>query len=437
MDILPRNPRTWVEWGLFAYLIEIAFARAMAPWLRDIPILVIVVALTWGLTRDRHAENPAPDFELKLPALLFLISFALPIALSENFWPSLYRAAYLPIAFLIFFAAQYALIDIRSFRRLSGVLAVVILLIGIDGTVQFATGESLLGGWSYYSNTTRIRAGLPHPNDLSILAILLPIALTSLVSGGSRIAQATTLASLPFVVMTAIASRSRNAWIGLVCAFGVMILLTRFRKLLVSAAIGIALVLAIAWTFEIGRFPARLSSLGNLGQEGRIGIWLSSVEMFKAHPWFGIGPNIFADFYLETLEQTPLPQGYNPELRYIPWAHNLYLEALAERGIVGLTGMLVILFAALGRVWRALRKAGEGPVRDYALAIAAAWAALLVMGLFDLTFLKDWVLLVFLLLAALSSRLKLLVVGEGPQSPGSTPTQPQTGSPLKEPTQRA
>ena len=424
----PRIDRTLVEWSLLAYLFEIAFARGLEPWLRDIPLVVLSLGLAVGVIRDRHTRDPSPPFELKIPILIFFGSFVLTIAASESFWPSLYRASYLPIALLVFFSAQYVFVDVNSFRRLSIVLSGVVFLIAVDGVVQMATGESLLGNWPLYSNTTRIRAGLPHPNDLSMLAVLIPIALMPLFTESSWSIRVVVASVLPLVIITAVASRSRNTWVGLTCAFGVLLLLTRFRKALGVVGIFVVLLLAFAWTFDVGRFATRIASLGNLEQEGRIGIWLTSLEMFKQHPWLGIGPNLFADFYLSVLDTTPLPDGYQPEKAYIPWAHNLYLEALAERGVVGLMAMGFVIAAAIRRVFMALQRAGNGPQRNYAVALASSWTAFLVMGLFDLTFLKDWVLLVFVLLVALSGRLEILPADDRVPEP-STPGNKQKSLP--------
>jgi hypothetical protein len=44
----------------------------------------------------------------------------------------------------------------------------------------------------------------------------------------------------------------------------------------------------------------------------------------------------------------------------------------------------------------------------FAFGLTASLLTFLCMGLFDLTFLKDWVLLIFLLLAAMIARLPML-----------------------------
>lgn len=408
-----RIGRALVEFGLLAYLLEIPFARDLEPWVRDLPLLFVSVGLVAGLIRDRQSGQPAPPFELKVPALVFLASFLIPIAASVSPGASLDRSVYLPIAFLAFFGAQYAFIDAASFRRLSWVLTGVLLLIGIEGSIELATEESILGSSLAFRPARRVRAGLPHPNDLSILVVLLPIALASLHAGASRWSRAAIVLALPLAAITIVASQSRNTWIGLACAVGVLLVWSRLRKPLIAAAAVVMVLGVLAWNFDVGNLSARVASLGKLGQDGRIGVWLSALEMFKSHPWLGIGPNLFAEFYLDALDQAPLPVGYAPERTYMPWAHNLYLEALAERGVVGLVGLGVLLFAALRRVVRALRRGGTGVARDYAVALAASWTALLVMGLFDLTFLKDWVLLVFLVLVALSARLATLGADDG------------------------
>ena len=427
MDQVSRIGRSLVEWGLFAYLLELAFARGMEAWIRDLPLLMVSAGLIFGLVSDWRTGETGPPFELKLPVLIFFASFAIAMGFSEFPKASLYRASYLPVGFLVFFAVQYAFIDRDSFRRLSLCLTSLVILIGIDGITQLLTGESLFGSWESYADTERIRAGLPHPNDLAVLAVLVPIALMPLSGSPSRWTRTAVIAAIPLVLITAITSQSRNALIGLTCSVGVLLILSRLRKQVLWVAAGAAILVTLALTFDLGNLQARIASLGNVQQDGRIGIWYVAAEMFKEHPFSGIGPYLFADFYLETLANTTLPAGYQPERTYIPWAHNLYLEALAERGIVGLLGFAVFCIAALHRVIRSLFQPQTNTERDYAVALAASWSALLVMGLFDLTFLKDWVLLVFMLLAGLSARLVVLddaePVSEAPER--ANPPKPQ------------
>lgn len=119
----------------------------------------------------------------------------------------------------------------------------------------------------------------------------------------------------------------------------------------------------------------------------RLGQWVVAARMWYEAPWLGQGPFTFTDFYLRWLPDS-LPFGIVPQVSVVPWAHNLYLEVLAERGLVGFVVFVSIL------AW-AFRRAGS--------STRAALAAFSVMGLFDLTFLKPWVSLAFWSLVGLAS----------------------------------
>jgi len=75
----------------------------------------------------------------------------------------------------------------------------------------------------------------------------------------------------------------------------------------------------------------------------------TGVEMIKAHPWFGLGPEEIArnfDSYVPADIQRPLPIGYYGHL------HNVYIQYAAERGIPGLLCMLWFIGLV---VWDAIR----------------------------------------------------------------------------------
>jgi hypothetical protein len=98
--------------------------------------------------------------------------------------------------------------------------------------------------------------------------------------------------------------------------------------------------------------------------------------MFRDYPILGVGPGDYPLHYLEYSQEI----GLDPRLAPRD-AHSLYLEALAETGIIGASAFLVVLWLALRGAWRArLRLAG----RDALLAegIFVALVSYLVAGLF-------------------------------------------------------
>ena len=167
----------------------------------------------------------------------------------------------------------------------------------------------------------------------------------------------------------------------------------------IAAATASVLLLAVA--LDLGNLPERLTSLADPSREGRIGLYLTAWQMFLDAPFLGLGNFTFGIHYPSYLDRISLPPGYVPEFRYIPWAHNLYLEALAERGLLGLLSFLALIASLALRGVRGLRAAQSVELRAIRLALITSLVVLLAMGLFDLTFLKDWVSFLFLLIAGL------------------------------------
>jgi O-antigen ligase len=171
----------------------------------------------------------------------------------------------------------------------------------------------------------------------------------------------------------------------------------------------LAIVLfTLAYTLRIADVPQRARNIIEILREPRIGHWLVAWQMFKESPLLGKGVHTFGEFYLPYLERIELPAYITPEVAYIPWAHNLYLETLAERGLLGAVGFGAPLLGMLLLLRRFLRHDSPHEVRTIAIGLTASFLSFLAQGFFDLTFLKDWVLLIFWLLAALVARLPTL-----------------------------
>lgn len=395
-----------VEAGTLAYLVGIPAGRALGPLGRELPLLAIMLGL--GLARvpwGPRKPPPAP-FQLLIPFLLFAGATILSTAFSAYPALSLSRAAYAPIALLFFFAVQEVAITPAAFRRVSLALAGVIFLVGVDGVYQYVAGRSLLGGDPMFRG--RVSGSLPHPNDLALIPILLPLTLALISQERSWPLRAVLLAGLPLAFATVILSQSRNAWLGLAIGLGVFFAFGTSRKIIVALAGLLILLFGAAYALDIGNVPGRLRAILRAPSEPRIGHWLVAWEMFKEAPLLGKGTHTFGEFYLPYLSRVELPKGVTPEIARIPWAHNLFLEILAERGLLGLVGFLAPVLAMGHRLLRARSQAVPPLARTLALGLAGSLLVFLAQGLFDLTFLKDWVLLVFWLLGALVARLPAL-----------------------------
>jgi hypothetical protein len=111
-------------------------------------------------------------------------------------------------------------------------------------------------------------------------------------------------------------------------------------------------------TFKGGDLNLRLLSLS---PNGRVIFWKSAWHDFTGHPAIGSGAGTFHDYWL----------AHRPVHIAVQNAHSLYLETLAELGVVGLA---IVLVALLPPLWAGIRQ------RSHPLAapVMAAYIAFLV-----------------------------------------------------------
>jgi O-antigen ligase len=99
---------------------------------------------------------------------------------------------------------------------------------------------------------------------------------------------------------------------------------------------------------------------------------LAALRMWADHPLIGVGPDNFEvhyEQYSEAIGTDPRPEQRG--------AHNLYLESLAETGVLGATAFVSVLWLALAGAWRARRQL-RGDHRLLAEGILVALCAFLI-----------------------------------------------------------
>ncbi len=122
----------------------------------------------------------------------------------------------------------------------------------------------------------------------------------------------------------------------------------------------------------------------------------TGIEMIKAHPWFGLGPEqVKAQFlrYVPADVPRPLPTGWYGHL------HNIYLHYAAERGIPTMLALMWLLGKMLYDFKRHVRRAA-GDTRAILHGAIAVMIAMLLVGYFELNLGDTEVLTVFLVTAA-------------------------------------
>lgn len=194
--------------------------------------------------------------------------------------------------------------------------------------------------------------------------------------------------------MAMVMTLSRGAWIGAGAATLVILIGLGGRTLPLAGGAGIlALLVATLGAFDIlpswvtDRFETVTQNFGifdvrrtvpnaeNWGIVERMAHWQAAWEMFQDHPWLGVG----IGQYVPTYPDYAIPPWNDP----LGHAHNIYLNVLAELGVIGATlyGVMVLSWFAIAIA--AMRRAATSFQRATALGIVAALAATAVHGLFD------------------------------------------------------
>ena len=83
----------------------------------------------------------------------------------------------------------------------------------------------------------------------------------------------------------------------------------------------------------------------------------------------------------------------------MPWAHNLFLELLAERGVFGLAAFLLLMTNLLLALRRMLGSVAHGDPLLEATYLSTGLVA--VAGVFELSLLRLWLVVIFFVLVGI------------------------------------
>ena len=142
----------------------------------------------------------------------------------------------------------------------------------------------------------------------------------------------------------------------------------RVLGLLASLGLAAALAAAGAVTLTGDRFAGFSDDLGI-----RLAIWRASAEIASQHLWLGLGS------LDQALQMSPGDWGD----RHILRAHNIYVQAVAERGMPAAMAMMGAILLAVRQISRSLASLGDWQDRAVPAAVLGVLALFAVHGLVD------------------------------------------------------
>lgn len=189
-------------------------------------------------------------------------------------------------------------------------------------------------------------------------------------------------------LVTLALTQSRGGWVGAMVGLGAIVWLTGGAVRWVSVAVVVAAVTIVLAAPSAGWITARVESSitslrgnvqvtpKNFAIQERLAHMRAGIAMARAHPWLGVGAgNFTANF-----------RDFTPVWRFRVsrgHAHNAYIQAAAQSGLVGLVVYLALLGAVGVRLARALRAAGRTAARVLVIGAIGVSLAFAFHNLFD------------------------------------------------------
>lgn len=427
----------WLVWLLPAAALPVASSIRIGPFTAT-EVLLGMGGLVWLLSGAARRVLRTAHHPLLAPLLVYVALLALSLLGA----PDLGEAAKEVVKW-VEFAVVLLLLPAMPAQGWAKWLVAALLLA--------ASGQALLGLYQFIYQVgpdwfiilgrfMRASGSFRQPNPFAgYLGLTLPVAFSLTLWGMHTLAARrgspgviiwTAGYTLATVLIAAglLASWSRGAWLGaLAGAIVVLLVFSRRTALLVGLAtlalLGATLLGALnpAWmptalTARLQDLPAYFGLVNVLDQPvtdenfavlERLAHWVAALRMFAMSPWLGIGPGNYATLYpLVHLPVWDEPLGH---------AHNIYLNVLAETGLLGMAGFLGFWVTAAAWVWRKRRQTAAARHDPWRQALAAGilgvLAHLAVHSVFDNLFVQGIYLQLAFWFAALAVVAEPLAAG--------------------------
>lgn len=292
-------------------------------------------------------------------AMLLSALFSGDIVYGLKRWADMWIWRFMPFVVVIFLLNNY-------------INAQKVILTGFAGI----TLTSVYAVYQGLSGMSRANGFYGHPMTLGgWFCIFLPLLLIEFFER-KLLGKYYWLAGLAFCICSAglVFNATRGAWLAvtIVCTVLLLYYMFKSKRNLAVSIIFIALISTVL--VNNPKFMHRLDTIDDFNKyqsnTERILIWQSAWNMFKDHPVLGVGLGQYTENYREKYVS---PLAKEPHLTH---AHNNFMQMLAENGVVGFAGFVIMFGYIILKnliAWFKTRNV-------YALMIVSATVCLLLQG---------------------------------------------------------
>jgi len=285
---------------------------------------------------------------------------------------------------LIFFVVTETINTKKKMRNIITIFFISSALVCIDGISQFFTHKDFIRhrNWPYDTKpfTLRIMGPFITPNDLA--AYLTPLVIINLSLFFVRfkslfVKYSFRLLGIALLICLFLAL-SRGAWIGFI--FGLLFIIIFGERRIAFILLFLILISTSLLPFLSQSKKAVLVGRLNYSDAGgyqrkilnRIG-W----DMWKERPIFGLGLGTFM-YNFERFNYDKKTYSYGPT-----YAHNCYMQMLAETGILGLGAFMWVIIALFKKSLKIIKISKDYIYRNVSIGLLGGLLAYLVHSAFD------------------------------------------------------
>lgn len=372
-------------WAVAAYFLTFSVDSSV-----DVSLLVLMAGAVWMQFDGKSRQVKFNSIDALV--IGFVIVLLVCALLSESIQKSfILSAAFVP-ALLLYYLIRHCRGDSDFNVVLSSLLIQVIGLAVL--LVYKATTEDLLPADLVKQIGSSI---LIVPNDVVFLVLANPLFLALHETSRNRAISAAVGISIILIAVAVISLQSRLALLtgglSISCYY-----LSRSRRISAMSVLSvIAVIVLIDSIFEFALIQKIISF-----SDSRLPLWYSAWEMFKEKPFLGFGPHTFGEFYQAYFVYAGFAENIVVDNRHTPWPHNLYLELLAEYGLLGFTAFFAIVAVVVRQLLRRVPKKDDDWLAVNS-GLLAAFTGFLFAAFFELTLLRLWVVVFMFALLGFSA----------------------------------
>ena len=295
-----------------------------------------------------------------------------------------------------FFAATQIFSDRRRIRQFFWCYAIGLAVVVLITTVK------TVGHFSDLQTLHRVMR--PFYNDHTaygcVLALFLPVTFYFIFSrGGTLWGRLLTLALFALLLVGLFFSYCRAAWISVLGAVGVYILIrlgmkVKWMVLLFGLGVGVFFVYQSDVLYKLGKnhqdssydLAGQIKSISNISTDAsnleRLNRWASAIRMWKERPVLGCGPGTYQFLYAGYQRSYQLST-ISTNAGNLGNAHSEYIGPMTEQGIPGVVFVVCIVMTTFATGVRVYRTAKDKRVADMALAFTLSLLTYYIHGIFN------------------------------------------------------